>query len=195
MGLGNQHAMTDGKPLVWLDVDGVLADFVGGYLRLLEEHTGIIAKHEQITQFDLGASLGLTKEQSTRMKIAVSDAHRFARTLDVYPGALDGVRRLQEVANVWIATSPWNSNPTWTHDREWWLREHFGIPASRITHTAAKHLLRGDYLIDDKTETLNAWLAHGQTGAVQWETPHNRRDGWLGPATNNWGEIVERVAR
>lgn len=183
------------KPRVLLDVDGVLADFVGGYLRLLAEHTGIVATHEQVTQFDIGASLGLTKDQAARMKRAVGSAEQFARSLSPLPGAIEGVRALQEVADVWIATSPWNSNPTWCHDREWWLKEHFGIPHARVTHTSAKHMLRGDFLVDDKTETLQKWLAEGQSGAVQWETPHNRHDGWLGVSTNSWAELAERVSR
>lgn len=187
--------MAIAKPVVFLDVDGVLADFVGGYLKLLEEHTGIKATHEQITHFDIGKSLNLTDEQSSRMKRAIGDAHAFARALDVYPGAIEGVRMLERVADVHIATSPWNSNPTWTHDREWWLKKHFDISHSRVTHTSAKHLLRGDFLVDDKTDTLRKFLSVAGKGAVQWQTPHNMQDGWLGPATNRWHELVEYVAR
>jgi 5'(3')-deoxyribonucleotidase len=183
------------KPIVFLDVDGVLADFVGGYLKLLAEHTGLIVDREAIDQFDIGAALGLTGEQSSRMKRAIGSAPGFARELGIYPGAVEGVRLLEQVADVYIATSPWNSNPTWTHDREWWLKEHFGIPHAKVTHTSQKHLLRGDFLIDDKTETLMKFIAVNKSGAIQWETPHNRRDGWLGPSTSNWYELAERVVR
>lgn len=181
---------------VLLDVDGVLADFVGGYLQLLEHHTGLVAMREHITAFDIGASLGLTREQSSRMKRAIGDTPAFARHLDVYAGAAEGFRELAQVADVWIVTSPWNSNPTWTHDREAWLQRHFGIPHSRVIHTSAKHICRGDFLVDDKTETLHAWQAeHPQGRAVQWITPHNRRDGWTGVATDSWSELVGMVRK
>jgi 5'(3')-deoxyribonucleotidase len=183
------------KPIVLVDVDGVLADFVGGYLRLLKEHTGIEADRDQITKFDIGASLGLSAEQSSRMKRAIGGAPRFALTLDVCPGAQDGIRMLEQVAEVHIATSPWNSNPTWTHDREMWLKKHFDIAHADVTHTSAKHLLRGDFLVDDKTETLRKFLNVNGRGAVQWQTPHNRNDGWLGAATNRWAELTEYVER
>lgn len=179
---------------VLLDVDGVLADFVGGYFRLLEEHTGIVARREQITQFDMGASLGLTPEQASKMKRAIGDAHQFARTLDVYPGAVDGVRRLQEIADVWIVTSPWNSNPTWTHDREWWLKKHFDIPHARVTHTSAKHMVRGDFLVDDKTDTLVKWReANPMANAVLWAGTWNEHDAWAGVRTDDWARLVSLV--
>jgi len=181
------------KPRVLLDVDGVLADFVGGYLALLAEHTGIVATPEQITAFDIGASLGLTREQSARMKRAIGDAEHFARKLAVYPGAQEGVAALHKVAEVYIVTSPWNSNRTWTYDREQWLAEHFGIPHARVVHSA-KHLVRGDVLIDDKTETLRAWSVEHEFGKpIQWVTPHNQRDEWDGWATNDWTKLCAMV--
>lgn len=180
---------------VFLDVDGVLADFVSAFLIIVQRETNVAATPEQVTQFDICASLKLTSEQAARVKKSVGSWPRLARHLNVLPGAIEGVKRLQEVADVYVVTSPWNSNETWTHDRESWLREKFGIPHSRVTHTSQKHLMRGDFLVDDKTETLRKWNEHNGGGAIQWETPHNRNDGWLGPATNNWHELAELVAR
>ncbi len=187
------------KPRVLLDVDGVLADFVGGYLGLLESTLGIVAKPEDITHFDIGASLRLTPDQASTMKRAIGSCEGFARCLAVCPDAAFGVRELERIADVYIVTSPWNSNPTWTHDREHWLLANFGIKSNRVTHTSAKHICHGDFLVDDKTSALVDWMADGGKGragvAVQWETPHNRLDGWMGPSTNRWGELVEMVAR
>jgi 5'(3')-deoxyribonucleotidase len=186
------------RPRVLLDCDGVLADFVGGYLGLLDVTLGIKATYEQITRFDIGASLGLTKEQSSQMKRAVGSCEQFARCLAVCPGAVFGVRAIEEIADVYIVTSPFGSNPTWTHDREHWLKSNFDIPSKRVVHTAAKYLVRGDILVDDKTEALHPWMKEnpGRLGpAVQWETPHNRNDDWLGVSTNNWSELREIVER
>jgi len=180
---------------VLLDVDGVLADFVGAYLDLLNITCGIKATREQITSFDIGTSLGLTDEQAARVKRAIGNEPQLARSLDVYPGAVDGVERLAKVADVYIVTSPWNSNPTWMHDREHWLREWFCIPHSRVVHTSAKHLCRGDFLVDDKTDTLHKWARENPNGTpVQWKTPHNRLDGWQSRATDSWVELCSFVA-
>lgn len=182
------------RPRVLLDCDGILSDFVGSYLKLLEHHTGLVATPEQVTAFDIAASLDLSPEQSSRMKRAIGDAHGFARNLAVYPGAREGVAKLHRIAEVYIVTSPWNSNPTWTHDREWWLATHFGIPHSRVVHTSAKHLVRGDVLVDDKTSTLVEWSAEHTYGkAIQWTTPHNRADEWDGWATSSWADLCRMV--
>lgn len=181
---------------VLLDCDGILSDFVGAYLRILHEHTGIERRPEEVTDFDIGLSLGLSREQTARMKRAIGDEHRLARVLDVYPGAREGVARLRALADVYIVTSPWNSNPTWTHDREWWLREHFDIPHARVVHTSAKHLCRGDVFIDDKTSAVVNWQAEHPSGlGIVWDTAHNRREAWSGPRTSSWDALIEMVQR
>lgn len=182
------------RPRVLLDCDGILSDFVGGYLQLLNQHTGLRPDREQIDQFDIGAALGLTAEQSARMKRAIGSEADMARWLDVYPGAVEGVRRLQTIADVYIVTSPWNSNPTWTHDREHWLKRHFDIPHSRVVHTSAKYLCRGDVFVDDKVSTVVHWQVEYPTSkGVVWDTPHNRKELWSGPRTSSWDALVEIV--
>lgn len=182
------------RPTVLLDVDGVLADFVSGYLALLAEHTGIVRAPADVTSFDIAASLGLSPEQAARMKRAIDDAPHFARHLAVCPGAQEGVARLRKVAEVYVVTSPWNTNRTWTYDREQWLAEHFGIPHRRVVHTSAKHLVRGDVLVDDKTSTLREWQAAHRAGlAVQWVTLHNRHDSWNDTHTADWDALCEIV--
>lgn len=182
---------TQTRPRILLDVDGVLADFVSAYLDIVERVTGRRYQPHDVTSFDIGESLGLARAESAACKRALGNSPCVARTLGIYPGAREGVRRLNEIADVYIVTSPWNSNPTWTHDREWWLHEHFRIPHSRIVHTSAKHLCRGDFLVDDRTETLRQWHVEHPGGiAVQWRTPHNRLDGWNGISTCSWDELV-----
>jgi 5'(3')-deoxyribonucleotidase len=182
------------KPLVLLDCDGVLSDFVGIYLDILRTQCGIDRRREDVTEFDIGKSLGLTAEQASDAKRRIGDFASLARMLGIYPGAQDGVRALREVADIHVVTSPWNSNRTWCSDREAWLYEHFGIKSADVTHTAAKHLVRGDFLVDDKTSTLHKWAAAHPSGvAVQWATPHNRLDGWTGASTCDWARLVEMV--
>lgn len=179
---------------ILLDVDGVLADFVGAYLALLQDVTGIVATREQVNQWDIAAALGLTAAQSAEVKRAIGNAHLLAGRLAVYPGAIDGVRELEKLGDVYIVTSPWNSNPTWTHDRERWLYTHFGIKSSRVVHTSAKHLVRGDVFIDDKTTAVAKWReAHPTALPVLWLNAHNRTDLWDGQCTGDWAFLCELV--
>jgi 5'(3')-deoxyribonucleotidase len=179
---------------VLLDVDGVLANFVSAYLVLVRDVTGRDYKPADVTQFDIGASLGLSAGESSECKRRIADTPGLARCLNVYPGAVEGVSRLQSIADVYIVTSPWNSHPTWTHDREHWLKKHFDIPHSRVIHTSAKHVCRGDVFVDDKVSAVAKWRdAHPDGLPVVWSTPHNRRDLWDGQCTSDWNFLCELV--
>lgn len=183
------------RPRVLVDVDGVLADFVSGYLGIVEAVTGRDFKPENVTQFDIGASLGLTPEESALCGRALSKAPGFCEALEVYPGAQDGIAALQKIADVYIVTSPWNSCPTWTYERERWLKRHFDIPSSRVIHTSAKHVCRGDFLVDDKVSAVRSWhQEHPRGVGVVWDTPHNQLESF--PArTRNWSVLRIAVAQ
>lgn len=177
---------------VLLDVDGVLSDFVGSWIKLLNAHFDRSWTHADVTHFDVCESLDIPVDQRGDAKRLISEFPNFAATHDVLPGAIEGVFWLQHVADVYIVTSPWNSHPTWTSDREKWLKKYFGIHHDRVVHTSAKHVVSGDILVDDKTSTLDAWQsAHPLGVAVQWRTPHNRRDAWSGVSTCSWDDVIE----
>ena len=177
-----------------VDVDGVLANFVGGALAIVNNMLGTRYVSEEVTGFDFCAALGLPRDVAAAVKRAIGATRGFAAELDVLPGAIEGMSRLQRIAEVYIVTSPWNSNATWTHEREAWLHKHFGIAHSRVIHTSAKHICAGDLLVDDKTETCAAWRsAHPRGVAVQWRTAHNRRDAWDGLSTGDWDGLLDIV--
>lgn len=50
-------------------------------------------------------------------------------------------------------------------ERTRWLVRHFDAKPSQIMHTSAKHLVRGDVLIDDKPTTIERW-AHVNEGKL-----------------------------
>lgn len=182
------------NPRLLLDVDGVLADFVSGYLDLVEVVTRRRYHPEQVTQFDIGGSLGLTPAESSEVKRLLGESRGFCLALRMYEGAQDGVARLQQIADVYIVTSPWNSCPTWTHEREAWLKKHFKIPHSRVTHTSAKYLCRGDVFVDDKVDAVIKWRSEHPTSlAVVWNTPHNQLDSYDGPRMNDWSRLAQLV--
>lgn len=179
---------------VLLDCDGVLANFVGGWLALINAARGTSFTPDDVTDWDICASIGIPDGERGAAKRLLAECPGFAGQLEVLPGAQDGVRRLQQIAEVFIVTSPWGSHPTWTHDRDAWLRKHFDIRTSHIIHTGAKQVCVGNFLVDDKTDMCETWrMAHPNGLAVQWQTPHNRRDGWAGASTNSWDDLVRIV--
>ncbi len=177
---------------VLLDCDGVLADFVEGFLGLVEDYTGRKYKHEDITEFHIEKALGLSEEDARAIFDMVGRG--FAAYLRPLPGAVEAVKRLREIAEVYIVTSPWNSCNTWMSERERWLRVHLDIPHSHVLHGSAKHLVCGDFLVDDKTENCITWQGHHpRSKAVLWKAPWNANDEWGGHHMNDWDQLIELV--
>lgn len=178
---------------VLLDCDGVLADFIGEVIETIVAHGGPRHTHADITEFNFTAALKLDADLARLVKRTISTEPGWWYGLTPFPEAIEGVAKLREVAEVYIVTSPWNSHPNWLHERESWLKKHFDIPHSHVIATSAKHLVCGDVFVDDKTEAVRAWAERWYMPAipVQWETPHNRNDGWAGLSTRSWSKLLE----
>jgi 5'(3')-deoxyribonucleotidase len=179
------------KPRVLVDVDGVLADFLTPALKIIERLTGRAYRPEEILRWDLFETIGKEWEQPF---LALCNEPGFAASCPVLPGAQEGLRALQEVATVYIVTSPLNHNPTWTHERELWLHDHFGIHHKQIVHTSAKYLCLGDVIIDDRPKNITDWEAEHPDGlGLLWDAPWNRLDDVRFRA-RSWEEVVTRIA-
>jgi 5'(3')-deoxyribonucleotidase len=188
-------------PTVALDSDGILSDFTSGALRIVERVLGRRHVPADVTMFDFTKALGLSPKEAKLVKDEIGKTRGFAAGLAVYPGAVDGVRRLREIADVHVVTSPWNSNETWYSEREEWLYRNFGIGHDHVTHTSAKYIADTDVLIDDKASHVAAWLeVHPDRVGAFWRTPHNTSEAVPVGAHSitSWDAIValvEEVAR
>lgn len=155
-----------------LDCDGLLSDFTGGALRVVEEVTGRKHTPADVGEFDFTKALNLSADEAREVKAVISSRRGFCASLLPYPGARQGVRRLRELGHVFCVTSPWDSNVWWRAERESWLALHFGIDV--VHHAEDKSNYPADVFVDDRSKHVRAWLT-GQLGgtAVLWRTPHN----------------------
>lgn len=139
------------KKIIYIDMDGVLADFNAG----VENHPlKDVAPYEK----DPDLIPGL-----------------FAN-LPVIRGALDAVSQLDKDGRYELfvlSTAPWNNPSAWT-DKRLWLEKHFGdIFRKKLILSHRKDLLMGDYLIDDMdTQYTRAfrgeWLWFGGGIYIDW---------------------------
>lgn len=120
------------KPIIHIDMDGVLVDFTSALTKvspeMLEKFAG---EYDNIPGV-------------------------FA-LMDPMPGALEAVDRLKEKYDLYIlSSSPWE-NPTALADKLAWVKKYFGgdgrenIFFRKVIFSSVKHLSRGDILIDDRT--------------------------------------------
>lgn len=195
------------RPIVLLDCDGPLADFTGAYLQAFEEETGLKATLEDVTGWHIH-SCDFFENAAREMKIKPSelrkrcDAHvsrpGFCYAIRPYDYAISRVSRLQEMAEVIVVTSPWDSSPTWMHERTLWLKKHYGVPRTHVIHAAQKHLIWGDVFVDDKPEHVDAWHERwgvvsdrGRGRAVLFDMHHNRSLNH--PLRGSWEHVIAHL--
>lgn len=128
---------THSKPIVFIDLDGTLADFTGYADRLKMD--GLVDVDERPDCWP-----GIFSQ------------------LKPMPGAVDAIATLAECYELYIAsTNPWG-NDEGARDKIAWVKRMFGGDGpenpfyKHVVLTHHKELLSGDYLIDD-------WPAHGAT--------------------------------
>ncbi len=178
---------------VSLDVDGVLCDFHERCLGLVNTLMGKQWTKDHIVEWDLFRSLKIEPDVE-KLIYQLMATPGWCEQLDVYPGAQEGVAKLQEIADVYVCTSPMD-NPHWVFERTRWLKKHFGIDRTRIAHTSAKHIVSADYFVDDRTSTLREWLeCHPGGHAIRWwaasaeHTTFNE-----GPTMKRWDDLYHFV--
>jgi len=183
--------MTD-EPILLLDVDGVLANFVAGALKSLKDLFDIAGTHDDVVDWHFETCFNLDDAQLAKLMHAWKQPG-WCAALPVYDGAREAVVALHQHAVVHPLTAPFDSQ-TWVMERDAWLLEHFGFPRKEIVQTEAKHLVKGDVFVDDKPEHVINWQrAHPSGVAVLWARPYNRTAAWRGLRTNDWAEVISIV--
>ncbi len=120
------------KKIVWIDMDGVLVDF--------EKHVQNTIKNNKFLRESYEGNY--------------DNIPGIFRNPPPIEGAIEAVRKLAESGKyeLYIATAaPWE-NPMAGMDKRFWIEEHFGdLFYKKMAITHLKHMLKGDYLIDDRT--------------------------------------------
>lgn len=123
--------MKENKKIIYIDMDGVLVDFESAFSQLTkDDYANYVGQYDNVPGI-------------------------FA-LMEPMPGAIEAVEKLQRKYDLYIlSSSPWE-NPTALGDKLAWVKKYFGdekdsLFYKKVIFSSAKHLSRGDILIDDRT--------------------------------------------
>lgn len=159
---------------IFVDLDGVLADFVSGALKLHEREDHLEAWPPG--EFDMARALGITSGQFWG---GIDRAGAcFWGELKPFPWAFELIRELRTIAPVTIATSP-SQDPNCLAGKVQWLQRHFGRSFRDYLIGPPKYLLAapGRVLIDDSDRNIHSFRDYGGKGILfpqPWNSNHRR---------------------
>lgn len=166
--------MTMGPQLrVGIDLDGVVADFVTGWISRYNAEFGARLRAADAVEWRAAARMthfGSTSRFWAWARAAGPDGHTLFRHLPAYPGAVEGLRALQRLAHVVIVTT----KPRWAiSDTLGWLGD-LGLPLREVHITDDKAGVECAVYVEDSLHHL-AQLRRRRAGSVvcRWVRPWN----------------------
>lgn len=143
--------MTTTKQIVYIDMDNVLVDFPSAFQHFSKE---ILEQYP-----DNKDEIPHIFQKMQPMKDALESYRKIAKKYDTYI----------------LSTAPWDNATAW-HDKVNWVKKYLGdVAYKRLILSHHKNLLRGDFLIDDRTrngadEFEGKHIHFGQAEFPDWET-------------------------
>ncbi len=170
-----------------LDVDGVCLDFTRHLLTTI----GSSLTYDDVTQYDIfGLIEPCLRDWAQR---TLADPDWWAR-MPRMRGAKAGIKAYRKQGyRVVFVTAPWVSCVGWGWARRKALSRHFKAKHCDVVITSSKELVRGNFFVDDKPETVEAWGAvSANHDALLFDAPYNAGSDWRHRV--HWGEKgLERV--
>ena len=139
---------------ILLDVDGVVADFIGAVFKIRDGHDlnrGSAKTYDWFKEYP--------GEDGDRVLDAMTGS-QFWRNLGFIHQAVEGVDFLRSKGHkiVWC-TCPYKACPTWTKDRTLWLEDNFQRSEHKepLVFTRDKWLIGAHVMIDDRADWVAEW--------------------------------------
>jgi 5'(3')-deoxyribonucleotidase len=161
------------KPRILLDADGVLVDFFTPAMAVVERLLGKKYTIEDFPTWDLFDVVGHEHEPACYVEY---EKEGFCASFEPYPGAVEGVRRLREVGDICVVTSPIHGRH-WYYERVESMVKHFGFRPNDVCFKKYKQFEFGHILVDDRPTNVIDWAARHPHGlGLLWDQPYNRKE-------------------
>ena len=175
--------------IIAIDVDGVLADFVGYMLNIYNKEIAIPQNKTPLYHYSATQPIDVLLDTEDFIKVrGIAESQNGIEQLPTYDGAKEFIKGLNRGHYVVFATSPYWKYKNWVWERHAWLKSTFNCDDNRIFFMQDKSLLAGDILIDDYPKHLDAWAKTGRT-CIKVVRPWNEKINCAGIPAENFEEI------
>lgn len=152
-----------------LDVDGVLADCNKAVWRAARKmFTRKLPHYKTWDKYEFHDAMGLTRSEKEYFYKTLAKKDNVGYNIEWYPGAQSFVEHLGFTNKVVFVTAPYRGLNHWVEARYGLLDHFLGRRNYSIVLTADKHLVVGDWLVDDKWENIEKNLPRGILFEQKW---------------------------
>ncbi|KAM9462989.1 5'(3')-deoxyribonucleotidase, mitochondrial [Clarias gariepinus] len=153
------HPGSGARLRILVDMDGVIADFEGGFLKKYRQR---YPNHPYVSLderrgFWVSTQYGELREDLRDKAISIWESKNFFMELEPLPGSVEAVKEMAKMENtdVFICTSPIKHYAHCPYEKYAWVERHLGTDfLERVILTRDKTIVSGDILIDDKPDIL-----------------------------------------
>lgn len=157
---------------ILVDVDGVIADIATPVYKLARKLTGRkLPKPETWNTYDFADALKLTRNEREYFAREVRRQNNLGWRVEFLPNAHNFLEHLAMGHEVVFVTAPWIGLEHWVEARMSLLETYLGRKKFSIVFTKDKHLVKGDWLIDDHYENI----AKNHERGIMLKRPWNER--------------------
>lgn len=170
--------MTQIKKRLLIDMDGVLSDIYGQFIKYEFNDIGLTQSLDDLT--------GKLEREAFKYHDKYVNSENFFYSAMPIQDSIETVRRLNDVYEVYIVSSAMQFPLSLTEKINWLTKYFPFLSWKQIVFCGTKDIVYGDIMIDDHFKNLDTF--QGQT--ILFTQPHNV-DKPIGNHTrvNNWKEI------
>lgn len=159
--------------IIHVDMDNTLNDFTGGYVKKLNEFTGlnvVLTKEDQIN-YEMHKNIPQINGSGEQLREKIFTSPKFWEILDPLPDAVDVMRLLCQKYETYILTATWPTDDDCYVEKMNWIKNWLPFfDLHNVITTWNKSLIRGDVLIDDAPRFLETYNAE----TIAYDFPYNR---------------------
>lgn len=177
---------------ILLDVDGLLADCATQVYRaarrLLKRK---LPKPSEWTSYDFSEAMKLTRSESEYFERALKRENNLGWKIEFSPGAANFVEFLHGTGRkIVFVTAPWYGLEHWVEARQHLLQPFLARRNFDVVFTHAKHLVAGDWLVDDHYENIAQNRERGILFVQPWNARYRAMSDYV---AESYVEVIETI--